>query len=370
MRKLYEKDIRQILYGATFLGSGGGGSMKLGLQMLEMTKELGYSLEVNLFDVDEIADDEYAATVCALGSPVAMLDPSKPMFGPDGVYAFKAFQKAFKSEKNREVKYLTSGEMGGHNTFVPIQVAIMSDKDPDKRISIVDSDNNGRACPELNTTLTTYFGYPPTPMGLGSWQGDELAVYPINDKSGEQIARQMCQLYDMRIGFSTWGVNKEDMKKALVPGCISKAQEIGKAYFSAIASGSDIVDELKKVTEVREFCRGTVEKIEQRIVGGFDCGTTVVKGEDGKKYLIDFKNENLQLRDEEGKVYLTAPDGICLTDLSTLEPMTNADVRIGMYVVVTMTPAHENWWNEELKPYQCWLDEIKALGFKGDPVRY
>ena len=86
--------------------------------------------------------------------------------------------------------------------------------------------------------------------------------------------------------------------------------------------------------------------------------------------MIDFKNENLQLRDEEGKVYLTAPDGICLTDLSTVEPMTNADVKKGMNVVVTMTPAHENWWNEDLKPYQCWLDEIKAIGFKGEPVRY
>ena len=82
-----------------------------------------------------------------------MLDPSKPAFGPDAVHAFKAFQKAFIAE-GKEVKYLQSGEMGGFNTFTPMLVAILSDKDPAKRIKMVDVDCNGRACPEMNTTLT------------------------------------------------------------------------------------------------------------------------------------------------------------------------------------------------------------------------
>ena len=34
MRKLYEQDIIEILYGATLLGAGGGGSLKQGLGML------------------------------------------------------------------------------------------------------------------------------------------------------------------------------------------------------------------------------------------------------------------------------------------------------------------------------------------------
>lgn len=55
-------------------------------------------------------------------------------------------------------------------------VAILSDKDPAKRIKMVDVDCNGRACPELNTTLTAYWNHPPKPMGLGSLHGDEVAV--------------------------------------------------------------------------------------------------------------------------------------------------------------------------------------------------
>ena len=159
MRKLYEQDIREILYGATLLGAGGGGSLAQGLGMLENLKKSGEIIELDMLDVDEIGDNEYAAMAAGLGSPVAMLDPEMPPFGPDAVYAFRAFQKAFLAE-GKECKYLYSGEMGGFNTFVPMLVAILSDKDPAKRIKFLDVDSNGRAVPELNTTLCVYLRPP------------------------------------------------------------------------------------------------------------------------------------------------------------------------------------------------------------------
>ena len=180
-------------------------------------------------------------------------------------------------------------------------------------------DSNGRAVPELNTTLNAYYGHPPKPMGLGSLYGDEIIVDPINDHSGEQIARQMCMLYKMRIGFATWGMNKAEMEEALDIGCVTKAQNIGKAILTAREKGTDVMEELKKAMEVREFCRGTIEKLDIKAEGGFDFGTTVVRGDDGHLYYIDFKNENLILRDEAGKTCLTAPEGIGLLDLDTLK---------------------------------------------------
>lgn len=329
MRKLHKQDIVEILYGATLLGAGGGGSLCFGLDMLKKLEKTGEIIELDLLELDEIGDDEYAAMVAGLGSPVAMLDSKLPMFGPDAVHAFRAFQKAFLAE-GKHVKYLYSGEMGGFNTFVPMLVAILSDKDPAKRIKFLDVDSNGRAVPELNTTLNSFYGFPPKPMGLGSYEGNQIAVYPINDHAGEQIARQMCMLYDMRIGFSTWGMNKAEMSKALAIGCVTEAQNIGKAFLAAKEKHTDLMDELKKVMTVREFCRGTIEKLDLKQEGGFDFGTTVVKGDDGHKYFIDFKNENLILRDEKGKTIMTAPEGIGLVDLDTLTPLTNADTKEGM----------------------------------------
>ena len=54
----------------------------------------------------------------------------------------------------------------------------------------------------------------------------------------------------------------------------------------------------------------------------------------------------------------------------TLMPLTNADTKVGMKVLVTMTPAHPNWWDADRKPYECWLPELKKVGMKGDQVRY
>ena len=127
MRKLYKQDIVEILYGATLLGAGGGGSLCFGLDMLKRMEDDGENIELDMLELSEIGDDEYAAMVAGLGSPVAMLDTKLPMFGPDAVYAFKAFQKSLIPE-GKDVKYLYSGEMGGFNTFVPMMVAILSDK--------------------------------------------------------------------------------------------------------------------------------------------------------------------------------------------------------------------------------------------------
>ena len=111
MRKLYKQDIIEILYGATLLGAGGGGSLSQGLGMLNGLEASGETIELDLLDLSEIGDNEYAAMVAGLGSPVAMLDPNMPMFGPDAVHAYRAFQKAFRAE-GKECKYLYSGEMG------------------------------------------------------------------------------------------------------------------------------------------------------------------------------------------------------------------------------------------------------------------
>lgn len=340
MRKLYEQDIIEILYGATLLGAGGGGSLKQGLDMIQGLKDDGEQIELDLLDVSEMRDDAYAVMVAGLGSPVAMLDPDMPRFGPDAVFAYRAFQKAFAAE-GKKLEYLYSGEMGGFNTFTPMLVAILSDKDPAKRIKFVDADGNGRAVPELNTTINAFYDHPPKPMGMGSLYGDEIIVYPTTDHSGEQIARQMCMLYNMRIGFATWGMNKEEITNILDVGCVTKAQKIGKAILTAKETGSDVMDELKKAFEVREFCRGTIEKLDLRAEGGFDFGTTVIKGDDGHTYYIDFKNENLILRDEKGDTIMTAPEGIGMIDLNNCFPLTNADTKEGRHICTTRCTLHK-----------------------------
>ncbi len=364
-RILYKKDIEEVLWGATFLGAGGGGSLQFGLSMLEKLVKDGVDIQLELVSVDEIEENDYVAMVAGLGSPVALLEGS---FGPDAVYAFKAFQKAFAAE-GKQVKYLYSGEMGGFNSFVPMMVSILSDEDPKKRIPFVDADGNGRAVPELNTSLGSARGYPPYPIGLGNAQGDMVIAYPTSDKAAETIARQLCMAYGMKIGFSTWGLSREELRNNAHIGCITYAQEVGKAILAAKDSGK-IADELKKAMELREVCVGTVEKIDLKAEGGFDFGITTILADDGKTYYIDFKNENLLVRGDASEAFITVPDLICLLDADKCYPLTNADVKEGMRVFVCLSPAHPFWWADDKKAYSCWTPLLEKVGYSGELVKY
>lgn len=366
-RTLYKQDILEILYGATFLGAGGGGSLSFGLDMLAKLEKQGETIELELLEVDELEACDYAAMVAGLGSPVAMLEGE---FGPDAVNAFKAFQRGFAAE-GKTVNYLYPGEMGGFNTFVPMMVAILSDKDPAKRIKFVDTDGNGRAVPELNTTLTDLRGYPPSPIGLGNGTGDQIIAYATDDKAAEVIARQLCMAYGQQIGFSTWGLSRDEMKQHSSVGCVTYAQKIGKVFLQLMADRSlNPVEELSKVMEIRAICRGRIEKIDLKAEGGFDFGTTVILAENGNRYYIDFKNENMLVRDEAGKVYLTAPDIICFMDTDTYLPLTNADTKEGMNIFLGISPVDEKWWLEDFKAYECWKPILEAIGYTGEFVRY
>ena len=365
-RILYKKDIKEILWGATFLGAGGGGSLKFGIDMLKRLEDDNVDIRLELISLDELEKDDYSVMVAGLGSPVKFIEGS---FGPDAVYAFRAFQKAFAAD-GKQVKYIYSGEMGGLNTFVPMMVSILSDEDPEKRIKLVDADGNGRAVPELNTSLNSVRGFPPYPIGLGNSIGDMIIAYPADDKSAEVIARQLCVAYDMKIGFSTWGMSRDELKDNSHVGCISYAQDIGKAIITAAKDGKDIMNELQKVMTIRKLCTGTIENIEIKAEGGFDYGITTIKADDGNLYHIDVKNENLLVRDEANRVIITVPELICMLDADNYTPLTNADTEKGMRVFIGLSPAHPYWWAEDKKAYTCWDDLLKSVGYNGTGIKY
>ena len=71
------------------------------------------------------------------------------------------------------------------------------------------------------------------------------------------------------------------------------------------------------------------------------------------------------VRDEAGKVYLTAPDIICFMDMDTYLPLTNADTKEGMNIFLGISPVDEKWWLEDFKAYECWKPILEAIGYTG-----
>ena len=82
---------------------------------------------------------------------------------------------------------------------------------------------------------------------------------------------------------------------------------------------------------------------------------------------IGFKNENMSLRDESGKVVVTVPDLITLVALDTLEPLTNADTKEGRKVAIFGTTAPANWFRSPTG-FGCWKHILDRFGYHGGYV--
>ena len=84
---LSRQDIINIIYGATVLGAGGGGSASSGLEMLENYIKKHGDPKLRMISTGEMNVNAYAAVTAGMGSPVALKDID---FTPYAVNAYNA----------------------------------------------------------------------------------------------------------------------------------------------------------------------------------------------------------------------------------------------------------------------------------------
>lgn len=355
-----EQELSDIIKGAGFMGAGGGGSPRDGHRLLDELKSLNKA-EVTLFDYKEMRDDERAVMVAEFGSPKAFMEAKS---FPETVKSFTLMQE-IAAQYDKKITHLMAGELGGFNTMVPLYVAAL------KGVPFVDADANGRAVPELSTCLYQIYGISHSPFTMAGSNGDSIIAYlndPMDYRAAENIARHMSMAYGQLAGFCGLAASRDEIEK-LVPGSISLCMAVGTAFRE-----SNDVKRLSKALEseigVKELFVGIITGIELKTEGGFDFGVTSIKGfgdYEGRSISINFKNENMILKDGSGKVLGTVPDLITLVDLDTLEPLTNADTKEGQNVAVFGSTAPANWLNTP-KGYECWKHILDKLGYAGDYV--
>lgn len=144
MKKLTKQDVEDIIYGCTIMGTGGGGSLEGGLDIVKSDFEEGR--EFMLAELDEMPDDEMVATpyVCGSVSPLSEEEEDKYKGLPqipvtEAVRSFETLEEYF----GKKFYGVISTELGGENTADAFHVAALMNK------PIVDADPAGRSVPEL-----------------------------------------------------------------------------------------------------------------------------------------------------------------------------------------------------------------------------
>jgi len=358
-RILRKANLNRIIMGATFLGAGGGGSAEHGRALLNELE----NPEITLVSPEDMSSHEYAVMIAAIGAPRIIKERG---FGSEALEAFKHVV-ALSKAGGRKIAYLMSGEMGGFNTLVPIYVAAKED------VPVVDADGNGRAVPELLTTLYSISEISLNPLVIANADGDIATFYlsdPTDHAKAEKLARVMATAWNMSAAFATWIVNKDNILTSLVPGCITKAEKIGEVFekLQEKLGFVELTSKLRSLGAVELFI-GTIESLEYQTVGGFDFGTTRIHGEDRYKnleMLVFFKNENI-IAQIGGNIIAMVPDIISLVDLEKLVPITNADTYEDQKVAVYGLKAPETWLKSS-HGFERWKHVLKTMGYEGNYI--
>jgi hypothetical protein len=335
MRLLDEHSIENIALGAAVLGTGGGGDPYIG--MLMARKAIGDYGPVELYELDELNDDDLIVPTAMMGAPTVMVE--KMPNGDDLINAFQAVGKYI----GEPIRATMSIEAGGLNSVVPIYVAARL------RLPMVDCDGMGRAFPEIQMVTHTIFGISSTPFSMSDERGNIVIMETIDNKWTETFARSVAVNMGAMAMIACYAATVGQLKEAAVRGTMSKAEEIGRTIRSARVNEQDPVNTVRKAVGGFLVFKGKIGDVERRTEGGFARGEAHLAGIDdysGQELTLNFQNEHLVVR-IDGEFKVTVPDLIALLDIDTGEPITTEAIRYGYRVAVIAIPCTPKWRTAE-----------------------
>lgn len=337
MKTLTRQDLEDILYGATILGTGGGGELSEGFAMID--DALAQRKTFNLVSLDEAPQDALVCTPYLLGAISALPADQEKLYERLPRISERALLLAYR----RFEDYLGTSfygticcELGGSNTAASFYVAAMAGA------YIIDADPAGRAVPEI--THSTYYinGLPAAPIVMANEFGETIICENVmDDARAEHIVRALSVVSRNDISAIDHALPISEIRDAVIPGTISMSLNLGKAWREAKAKGKDIAQTIADVGGGFVAFRGVVGESDWETVKGFTIGNLTIAGTTeykGNEYRIWLKNENM-IGWFNGEVHATIPDLICMIDTDTAEPVTNPNYHAGQNVAIIVLPA-------------------------------
>ncbi|MDV7145624.1 DUF917 domain-containing protein [Tropicimonas sp. TH_r6] len=339
MQTLTRQDLSDILYGAAILGTGGGGELSEGFALIDDALAKGKAF--TLVGLDEVPDDALVCTPYLLGAISPLPEAEERQYNRlpriDEHPILLAYRR-FERYLGRRFYGTISCELGGSNTACAFYAAAMNGG------YILDADPAGRAVPEI--THSTYYisGLPAEPIMMANEFGEcILCENVIDDLRAESVVRALAMVSRNDIAAIDHALEMSELRDAVIPGAISMAWDLGRAWRKALEAGADVAEAVAARSGGAVAFRGTIGTNDWSTRDGFTFGSFEIEGRDhfeGHRYQVELKNENLVAR-LNGEVHVTIPDLICMLDTDTGVPVTNPNYRTGQNVAVILVHAPE-----------------------------
>ncbi|MEM3577430.1 MAG: DUF917 domain-containing protein [Candidatus Bathyarchaeia archaeon] len=333
MKTLNEDEVEYLVYGATTLGTGGGGNPKKGLKLLIEDMRKGRRLRIA--DLNELSDNDIIVCPYFCGTIAPTTQKHENIVYSDPIVeSFKKIEKTL----GEKISAVATTELGGFNTAAALHVASVMD------IPLVDGDYVGRAAPELLQSTANIFGIPLLPSVITTETGNLVIIEKCaNLDEYERIARTVSLTSGSAAVVDT-PIKGNLAKKVLIKGSVSKCIEIGETVKKANAVGRNpILELIKSLGGVLVF-KGSVKNYSWNDTGGFLYGEAIYEGVDEwKKHELKIwiKNENI-IAWVDGEVAVTAPDLIVVVNEKGYG-ITNTELKEGMKAFVIGVKAPNVW---------------------------
>ncbi|HLO49850.1 MAG TPA: DUF917 domain-containing protein [Kamptonema sp.] len=372
MRELGPQELEDILNGAAFFASGGGGSRKMGESLIQ--EILNIAGGVILIDVEEVQPDDWGAVVAGIGAPNATQDSAT------GTYriprTFELLEKILESPirafellaqtLQQEFSYTLSVEIGTGNVFIAMLAAVS------KKRPVVDCDGAGRSVPELSMTTYAATGISISPFALASENEPDIkaVLYAKTPTDMEKLVRPIISTpeFGQLGGLATHALNGRTMyeRRAVIPRTISTAQELGYV----LRTTSNPIEAVLDFFRGRAFIlfAGILKNVSEQTEGGFDRGIVTIANGSEEVYVI-YQNESLiAWRNDRPQPIAMAPDLISYMTPEGL-PLTNADNlkdRIGQELILFGVQAREELRQGSI--LAAFQEALTAIGYYGPYV--
>jgi DUF917 family protein len=331
-----EIDVKDFVRGCTFMGTGGGGPQQVGQRyLLEKIRE---GKSISWVDPNSIPDDALTCVPMFMGSIAPAVPETKIKMQERGlvdVVIDRELVIAVEEMKNYlgvdKFDAIVPFELGGINTPAPVDAAVHLG------IPVVDGDYCGRALPEMCQATTVLYGYKLEPVVSVDRWGNVLTINKaVNNAMVEALGKSASTTAFVIVGQCAMVLKGSEMKKAIIPGTLTKCFEIGKCIREAREQGKNPVREVVNNFDGHLLFEGVVTDKTWEDRDGYLFGYTTIKGERdyaNDTYKIWYKNEN-HITWLNGELDVLSPDLIIVVDSTTGEPITNTDLVEGMDISV------------------------------------
>lgn len=345
MENLNQEELKDVVRGACFLASGGGGAYETGMQIAACFEPSYYGCsEVKVLTVEEakaMTTAKYGVVTAIMGAPERMKEIK------NAGMTVKAVEKLAElyGIDVKEIGCIVPAEIGALSSVIACVTAAKMG------IPVLNGDGAGRAVPVLNMTSFAIKGVSVNPTVLVGSNGDYVAL----DISGaaqysassaiESLARPILDMPEFggMAALAIWLIDLQKIDEIVtIRGTLTKCKTLGKTIRETLEEAQETGNEpsienvlhtLQDVDYKPSFvCYGTLREATTETSGGFDNGVVKIDVDSERQLKIIFQNESLLLWDSEKPApIVVAPDLISYVIIPKEKPVgqwiyTNGDI--------------------------------------------